>query len=201
MVRKLGVSARLPALQPTHAIIEAHYGNTFMPDWFDELTEGVRNPTSYRIAVHMPNVSPAMLESLGGEPPLHLALKVWRLTPAGPRGRWSSSHWEEITETWTNSMVTTTALSQHAGLLVRSETFPEEPGKVRYVVGVRYSRPNEEGERRREEQYILINPRHGRDTGGKHRHMPDAELTPNSTNGDWHDIDGRTIVAPATRTD
>ncbi|WP_355662487.1 toxin VasX [Halomonas salifodinae] len=184
-------------LQPTHAVIEAHYGETMMPAWFDSLTEGIRNPAKYSITLHMPNVSPTMLDALGGQPPLRLALRLWRLTPSGPRGRWSSSHWEEITEAWAGGMVTTTDSRQHAGLVVSGETPPEERGKVRYVVGVRYSWPNGEGEYHSDEQYILIRPRHGRDTGPKHRYMPEAGLNPDSTHGDWHNIDGRAIVLPA----
>lgn len=69
---------------------------------------------------------------------------MWRLTPAGRRGRWTSSRWEEITETWANSMVGATRPQQHAGLVVSGETPTEERGKVRYVVGVRYSRLDEE---------------------------------------------------------
>jgi hypothetical protein len=188
-------------LQPTHAVIEAHYGETVMPAWFDSLTEGVRNPVKYSIALHMPNVLPSMLEALGGEPPLRMALKVWRLTPAGRRGRWTSSRWDDITETWSNSLVSATIPQQHAGLVISGETPAEERGKVRYVVGVRYSRLGEEGERRNDEQYILIRPRHGRDTGSSHRHMPEAGLNPNFTNGDWYEIDGRAIVVLATSND
>lgn len=98
-------------------------------------------------------------------------------------------------------MVSTTAPSQHAGLVVRGETSTDEPDKVRYAVGVRYSRFDDKGELRSDEQYILINPRHGRDTGSDHRHMPDSELTPGSANGEWHNIDGRAIVAPDPRND
>ncbi|MCE9682236.1 toxin VasX [Halomonas alkalisoli] len=188
-------------LQPTHAVVEARYGETVMPAWFDSLTEGIRNPAQYSIALHMPNVVPTMLDALGGQPPLRLALRVWRLTPAGRRGRWTSSRWEEITETWANSLVSGTAPQQHAGLVVNGETPTGERGKVRYVVGVRYSRLDDEGELRSDEQYILIRPRHGRDTGSNHRHMPAAVLNPDSANGDWHNIDGRTIVVPATSND
>ncbi|PMR68025.1 toxin VasX [Halomonas heilongjiangensis] len=188
-------------LQPTHAMVEAHYGETFLPAWFDSLTEGIRNPTKYMIALHMPNVSPALLDVLGGEPPLRLSLKVWRLTPAGPRGRWTSTHWEEITEAWANGLVVSTAPQEHPGLVVVGETPPEERGKVRYMVGVRYSRPDAQGGHRSDEQFILIRPRHGRGTGTKHRYVPESGLSPGSARSEWFEIDGRVIAAPATRND
>ncbi|EPC00469.1 hypothetical protein L861_05890, partial [Litchfieldella anticariensis FP35 = DSM 16096] len=189
-------------LQPTHAVVEARYGETFMPAWFDSWTEGIRNPVKYIFTLHMPNVSPAMLSALGGEPPLRLAIRVWRLTPAGTRGRWTSTTWHDITEDWTSGMVVTSA-ERHAGLMVVGETPPEEPGKVRYALGVRYQWPDGQGGHRVDDQYFLIRPRRGRGAGPEQRYVPNDRVTPSSRSGhgEWHEIDGRAIALGSPKDD